>query len=256
MDYPFVYVASLMRTGSTLIQELLTEVPYSFIFHEPQLCRNKFNIKEIFLTDIKKYGIDISSMMKARGLSFFAEYVVPLLEKHILQIGVKEIENGSWERYLEYFPNTKIILVGRDPRDIYISIYYWFKRKRTNLWKDGRKLSPQVLLEGLAKDFNRQKEMFKTGKAFKLKYEDLCENPNTISEVKKFIKSPLPGIGNIGGFLSNNPKRMNEYDVHGNKMTLKRIERWKEESDKELLEDVFRFFNLMSEYCNFWRYEK
>jgi hypothetical protein len=253
IEYPFVYIASLMRTGSTVAQEALTKLPYSFIFHEPQLCRSKFNIKQRFLDEL---DIDVKSLMNPPTIEVFATRVVPKLKQSIKQIGVKEIENAGWRNYVKYFPNIKIILMGRNPRDIYISIHYWFARKKTDKWKDGRILTPKVLCQALSKDFEMQKNMYTEYKAVKVRYENLCLDTKEVVEyMKKFVNSPIPDIGEVGGFLSNNPKRIGEYELHGNEITNNRVFRWKRETDKELVKKAHIFHELMEDYCNFWGYK-
>jgi len=169
MEKPFVYIASLMRTGSTLLQEALTELPHSFIFHEPEFCRNKFNMKKRFIKELNELiGIDIHVLMKNPNVKTLVNKVLPLMEPHIKQVGVKEIENEGWENYINNIPNIKIIIIGRDPRSLYVSIHNWFKRKGVNKWKDGRPFNPEVLFEGLKSDINIQIEMFKNSMLIKL----------------------------------------------------------------------------------------
>jgi len=58
----------------------------------------------------------------------------------------------------------------------------------------------------------------------------------------------------VGGFLSNNPKRINEFYEHGFEITIKKIESWKDIDDKLLLKNINTFNNLMDEYREFWGY--
>ena len=253
INYPFIYIASLMRTGSTVVQEALTERPYSYIFHEPQLCRNQFAIKDKYLKEVKDFNI--RKLLRPPTTENFAKNVVPKMKRKIKQIGVKEIENRGWKNYVKYFPDLKIILTGRDPRDIYISVHYWFAKKKTNKWKNGRVLTPKVLFEGLNKDFQMQKEMHKEYGAIKIKYEDLCLHPEeTLKIMKEFVNSPIPNVGKIGSFLSNNPKRLWEYELHKEEITNSRVNRWRRETDKQLVKRANKFFGLMNEYREFWNY--
>lgn len=243
-----------MRTGSTVVQEVLTELPYSYIFHEPQLCRNRFAIKDKFLKDVKHF--EIKKMLRPPTMKNFAGKVVPKMKGKIKQIGVKEIENAGWRNYIKHFPDTKIILTGRNPRDIYISIHYWFARKKSNKWKNGRVLTPKVLFEGLNKDFQMQKIMRLEYKAAKVRYEDLCLYPDiTLEGIKKYVNSPIPNLGKVGHFLSNNPKRIGEHQLHKGVITKSRVCRWKRETDKQLVKKANKFYELMGEYCEFWGYK-
>lgn len=51
---PFIYIAAFVRSGSTLLQEMLTYLPYSYIFHEPSFHRKKIQNKSLFEGDLKK----------------------------------------------------------------------------------------------------------------------------------------------------------------------------------------------------------
>ena len=250
-NYPFVYIASLMRSGSTMMQESLTKVPFSFIFCEPKFGKKMFKISPRFLKDLP---FDIRPLLNPPCIRTFAENVVPKLKGKISQVGIKEIRNAGWREYLKYFPDMRFVLTGRDPRDIYISANDWFAN-RVNQLKRGGILIPERLLSDVINEVKSQKEMFKTGKAIQVRYEDLCENPDSVMlDVKKFINSPIPNIGNIGGYLSLNQKRVSEFERHGKIITSLRIGRWKTVCDKALRLRAKKFYNLMSEYREFWKY--
>jgi hypothetical protein len=250
MKYPFIFISSLMRSGSTLVQEIFTEIPYSFIFHEPKLHSNLFNVNNKHLSEILKLGINIKSILKPPSLRKFKDEVIPMLEKYIMQIGIKEIINTNWENYIEIFPNTKVILLGRDPRDLYISIYEWKSRARRI-----SQLQPKTM--NMLKDqMKNQPLIFKNASTLKVKYEDLCLNKEeTILKMKEFVKSPIPKSGKVGGFLSSFSKRKNEYIKHGDEITTNSIGRWRNE-EKRLVKQANRFFNDVSDYCDFWGYKK
>jgi len=168
-----------------------------------------------------------------------------------MQIGVKEVGNRGWKNYLKHFSNIKIIITGRDPRDLYISVYYWENKGRPK----PKPLSTRRLAF-LRNNIERQADIFKTGQAIKVKYEDLCCNPEeTIYEMKKFINSPIPDIGEIGQFMGRAPKRKREYGLHGNSITTKHVNRWQEEPNKSLVKLANDFFDSVPDYCEFWGYK-
>ena len=251
-EYPFVYIGSLMRTGSTVMQECLTKVPFSFIFCEPKFGQKIFKIDPKFLTDLP---FNVRLYLKPPSVEMLAKKLMPKLKGKIAQVGVKEIKNNGWRDYLKYFSDVRFVLTGRNPRDIYLSVNDWVALRNPHAWKRGGILIPELLFSAVNMDFIRQKQMFKAGKAMRVKYEEFCKDPDTIlSNVKEFVKSPIPNIGEIGGYTSVNPKRGAEYRRHGKKITSLRINRWKKEPDKQLVLRAEKFANLMSDYCNFWGY--
>jgi hypothetical protein len=230
--------------------EILTELPYSFIFHEPALCNNKFNTKRKNLKRILELGIDVNLILNPPSLIKFKQDVIPVLKKNVMQIGVKEVWSTHWKNYLKVFPDTRIIIIGRDPRDLYISICYWRNRLQP------KRLSPRRA-KLLKAQINIQKEMFNTGSAIKVRYEDLCNNQEeTILKIKEFVNSPIPDTGKIGAFLSTLSKRKREYEQHGNEITTSSIGRWKTESNKNIVRWANKYFDSIPEYCDFWGYEK
>lgn len=52
-SHPFIYIASLMRTGSNVLIEALTQIPYAFVFREPHLGKNYFRLKQ---DDVARFG--------------------------------------------------------------------------------------------------------------------------------------------------------------------------------------------------------
>jgi len=178
---------------------------------------------------------------------------MPKLESRISQIGVKEIFHTGWEMYSRHFPEMRVILLGRDPRDIYISLYHRWKNG-TAAWSGS--YTPERVANYLRREFRRQLQMLNTARCFKVRYEDLCQGSEIYNRIKEFADSPIRGIGEVGIFNKANQARINEYQLHGDAITARRVYRWKQEKDKALLANAQKVFDLMPEYCSFWGYEK
>lgn len=255
-EFPFIYISSIMRTGSTVLQEALTQYPNSYIFHEPLFSQNKFEIPNNFLNDLEeKTKINISNELKNPSVKNLSKLIPKL---GIKQIGIKEIIHSNWKEYLKYFPNIKFILTGRNPKDLYLSIYRWHHDKNGKNIKMFRKklYSLYTIINEINKDFEMQKEIHNTGKSIVIKYENLCNDPiGTLSYIKDFIDSPIQSkTGEIGLFLKNHKKRINEYNIHKGKITKNKIGEWKTIKDSKLLNDILIFDNKMKDYKNFWGY--
>lgn len=270
LRYPFIYIASLPRTGSTLLSEILTQLPYSFILHEPHLGKNyfafqandqaKLNPHNVNLAQFGKYRLPLAFLFRRlRVLGYRQDYMMrefknelmPELTKNILQIGVKEIKNTGWQNYVCHFPEMKVIMTGRDPRDIYISMFKKWKRG-SMAWKGT--FSPETVAANLRVEFQHQMSLHAAADTMLVRYEDLCTDLELLQKVKAFVNSPIPNIGDVGSFVANHPRRVNEHNLHGSQITEKRVNRWKQETDEKLLEDAYALFNLMEHYCEFWQY--
>lgn len=257
---PFIYIASLIRTGSTVLSEALTLLPYSFIFLEPNLGKDRFSIKKRDAGMFLKHGIDLEAFKKNWSenkqkyiIESFKRELMPHLASCVSQIGVKEIHHDGWRKYRQHFPEMKFLLTGRDPRDIYISLYYRMKSGKGNF---PGIFCPEAVANDLNQEFQRQIEMDKENDCLKIRYEDLCTNEKIFDKILSFVESEIPAIGAVGNFNALNPKRQDEYELHGGHITTKRVNRRHHEPDKNLVMEAQRTFDLMPEYCKFWDYKK
>ena len=263
MERPFIYIAGLRRSGSTVLSEALTALPYSFIFREPRVAENRFSVHASDAELFAEYGVDLPDFERRwwskRKLipEAFKNELLPRLLSLVGQIGVKEIRHDRWRRLFRLFPDMKILLTARDPRDIYLSLHYKVKNdnvKWSGIFSPTGEFCPEAVAEGLNDEFREQLAMFETAACLKVKYEDFCTQPVLFEQVKVFVGSAIGRVGEVGAFNSANPMRLNEYALHGNAITEQRINRWKTETDEKLLAEAQRTFDLMPDYCRFWEY--
>ena len=122
MEKPFVYVAALRRTGSTMLCEGLTKMPYCVVLNEPNFADKAAIIREHERNLLEEAGIDVEAFL-SRWSGWRRRFImqgvrrdlVPKLSSVIQQFGVKEIFNDNWTRYQRAFPNMRTILTARDP---------------------------------------------------------------------------------------------------------------------------------------------
>lgn len=270
---PFIYIAALMRTGSTVISEALTQLPYAYIFREPHIGKNDFRPKSEDIERLSQYGIHLEQFLRFRKLYAFLQrrlhrfgyrqdYMVRLLKHELMpqfveketQIGIKEIRNTGWENYLRHFPDMKVIVTGRDPRDIYLSTYYGWQKGLTGRY---RSITPEIIAQDLKSEFEMQQQIIEAAEEYYLiRYEDLCTDSALTHKLLAFVESPIPERGQIGQFNKRHPNRKHEYRLHGDKITDKRVKRWRRENDARRVEEAYWVFDHMREYTDFWNYER
>jgi len=158
----------------------------------------------------------------------------------------------GWQNYVRHFPNMKTIITSRNPRDIYISMYKRYHQK-TLQWHDP--FTPQTVAQFLTTQFDMQLGLRGATDSFLVRYEDFCTDPSVFTNIKLFVNSPLSKTGDVGSFVATQPRRKSEHYIHGGQITMKRVERWKSETDSHLLADAHKLFDLMPQYCEFWKYE-
>ena len=250
---PFIYIASLRRTGSKLISEALSLYPYSFIFREPRLGSGRFKARPVDVEILGNHGVDprtfqhrITGVERGLAPEHFRKVVLPELLRVFFQIGIKEIRHKQWRNVHKAFPDMRVILTGRDPRDIYLSLYHKFIERR----KPHVPITPETVAQDLEREFWYQLEMFDTLKCLKVRYEDFCTNSELFGSIKAFVESDIPGIGMIGQLSKF------DYLIHGYTLTDKRVCRWKNEPDKRILSEAQQVFDYLQDYCKFWEYRQ
>ncbi len=253
-----------------MLSEALTAWPYAFIIREPDLGKNILTLRPGDREFLLQQGIDIDAFVRYRQkwaflqrrlrwagyrqdymIRAFKTDLLPELYQQVTQVGVKEVHNLGWDRYLKHFPEMRVIVVARDPRDIYISNY---KRQRQNMVPYNQ-MKPAAIASKLNQEWVMQQQIAKQTSCYWIRYEDLCLCPELIHDIKTFVDSPVRVIGEIGQFISKHPDRRHEHEVHGSKISEQSVQWWKKESDEMLVESAQKVFAFMPEYCDFWGYE-
>ena len=247
---PFIYIAGLQRTGSTLIQELLTEKGKCFFFHEPWFGSGLFENYKTSVEILNEWGLqgeNLLSMNVSLPLTFWK------LSRVIPQIGIKEIRHQGWEMYLNMFDDIRWIVLAREPRDIYVSSHYFLQR--TNVWKPRfPPFSPKGLFQELQPDIDRQIEICQTQpQVMRVKYEEFARSVDTITNIRQFTESDVGG-NTVGSFHKRLGRGDYELHIHNGTISGKQVNRWERETDIELINNFNEFYELMKDYREFWGY--
>ena len=254
-----------------MLSELLSQLPYAFMFHELNMGRNFFTFKPSDAVQLEKQGISLPRFQKRHRkiasaarrlarfgllqrymLASFKREIVASLSRTGVQAGVKEIRHEGWEHYLPLFPDMKVIMLGRDPRDIYISFHRMNQRGALG-WR--KPFNPEMVAALYNEEFARLFRMQVKTESRCIRYEDLCTDPRVLETIKAFCRSPIPDLGQLGSFTTQYQKRKNEYEKHSGQVSSKSIERWRTEEDQALVADAHRFFELVPDFVRFWGYE-
>lgn len=252
-----VFIAGLRSSGSTLLSELLTELPRSFVFREPALLRGRLILKDDDVERLLPYGIDLRGVeqTRERGDSAvrartFREQVLEPASAVLDQVGFKEIRyegGGGVDGALAALGNVKVIVLARDPRDMYISLAH--RRKHESVRGLRGQFGPDAVVADVEPEIRAQARLLETHDCLPVRYEDLCRDPAVIARVRQHVGSPVQGDGAVGLFKENNRR------VHGRAMTVLRVERHSEEPDGRLVEEATEVARRLGDYCERWGYE-
>ncbi len=242
-----------------MLCEALTQLPYSIVFNEPNIGSGRFAVRNQEAELLRSVGIDLHqfirrwSMLDRRFLLFgFRRRLVPALLRRVGQVGVKEIFHADWRRVVAPFPRVRIVLTARDPRDIYLSLKTRYLAGSA-IWSG--EFTPQRVADNLNTEFLHQQDMAREFDSLRVRYEDLCVQPDLMTRVLDYVDSDIREIGELGSFLRGDPKRVAEGRMHGGAITDKRVARWRQESGNVAAE-AQQVFDLMDEYREYWKYGK
>ena len=278
MKRPFLYSAGLIRTGSTVLSEALSEPGVAHVFREPRLGTNRIVLRDADRDELARLGIDADAVlawprvvMRAfRAVGFgghpgggagegrlsgyaarvFRDQIVGPLKGRLQQVGIKEVRHDGWEHVVQAFPGLQCVAIGRDPRDIYLS-------HRSRVLARGNALpSPQQVADGLLRQFRLQRELIEATGASMIRYEDVCSDPAVLDRVREHVQSPVRGTGAVGQFTSTQSLRRGEAALHGGLLTSQRVARWTREPDREALAAAHEVFDRLEAYVEFWGYTR
>jgi hypothetical protein len=242
-----------------MLCDALTQLPSSLVFNEPNLAQHRMIVRRREAEILAEVGVDLhafarrwSGLRRWWVLSAFARELLPRLEGVVAQVGVKEIFNTHWRRYQRQFPDLRILLTARDPRDIFLSLQ---RRHASGLAIWSGPFTPERVAQSLNREFRAQLEMQTSAPCLRVRYEDLCQDPARFEEIKAFVGNETLTMGSIGRFQASEPRRAGEHEVHRGSITDRQVGRWRRETDAGLRQEAQQVFDRMPEYCDFWGYE-
>lgn len=251
---PFIYVASLRRTGSRLIAHELSQWPAADVLLEPGVARGRFSPKPEEVDRYAALGIDLEAHRGAVQAAapedcvrLFRDELLPRMQEHVGQVGIKEIHHERWEDVMNAFPEARVVVTARDPRDIYLSLFHKSTRRRRPLRLHGP-FSPSVVAEDLDRDFAFLRGIMDRARCHLVRYEDYCSHPEERLRLRRFVGSRIEGDGDLARLGTHDQAR------HGTSVTSRSVARWRDEPDPRLRAEAEETFQRMEAYRAFWGY--
>jgi hypothetical protein len=236
-----------------MLAEVLSRPPESFLFCELGLNQGRSILWE---GDVKRaQEIDPAfDSMKMRGQGQF-KYFKNWGESNKFDVyGTKEIAHHWWPQHYNIWPDQKIIFLGRDPKDIFISMM-----DRTEVKKIEQ---PHNFTSRCHAIWNQMKQMMITMKnagkndnLLFLRYEDFVAQPEKINAFISDWLNISPVMGKTGSYLDKNQWRKYEHEKHGNEVSQKSTSRFAK-ADNDMKVRALQFEKSLGDYNTFWGYKK
>lgn len=254
---PIVVIAAVRSTGSTLLSEMLTELPRAFVFREPGLFGGRLVLKDADLDRLLAHGIDLRGVTQRRDRGdpvqrarAFREQVAASALDVAEQVGIKEIRYFGGTHTLDVLDelgDVRVVVLARDPRDIYISLAH--KAQNGRVARVPGEFGPAAMLAEYRRDLAPQAALMDAVACLPVRYEDLCRDPAVIAEVRRFVGSPVTGDGEVGSF------KPQHRELHGPAPTSLRVARHATEPDERIVAEAVEFARGLGDYCERWGYD-
>jgi hypothetical protein len=246
---PTIVIAAVRRTGSTMLSEALTSLPTTFVYREPALFLGEVRLKDRDVAVLREHGLDVRRAKwweHRRDARTAARWFVKHVQRPSLrvmeQVGIKEIRYGpGWSQAVDVLGDIRVVSLLRDPRDIYLSL----AERRARLPDPSTfELSPASLASELDFALSAQAALELRAPSMRVRYEDLCTDPEVLAQVLAFVESPLSEPGRFGAFTRS------PIDY----VTTSKVARWRNEPDEQLAREAHEVIERLSSHCERWGY--
>lgn len=185
----YFLITAMPKSGTTWVQRICRAHPQMHCRAEDQFTKFWSNINELVnqynnLVDLRDQQRDrqgIESLTRNDGVKLFYAMIRITLDKAPGQLdwsGIKDLTLSA-KGFLRMLPDSRVVNVIRDPRDIAISAWAHGRRIATEQRTDPERVSDEFLVD-TARHWQTQLRLAETvrtespGRSFDIRYEDLA----------------------------------------------------------------------------------
>lgn len=254
-----IVLYGIMRSGTTLISDLLSIKNESIIFHEPDILQTIYqqdfaenNEYNKILKVLKESGLDtgLLPIWNKNDYPTFVQYFDAILYPFLSDFnikGAKIIDFNDWKGFLAAFRPEKILLTVRDIRDVVLSAID-LALTINNLVVDEYWIEIKVL------ESCRQLIAMSKLPCMAVRYEDLCTNPDVPRKIASFFQMQSLGTEriNIDRLMTF---RKYEIEKHGRAVSSKSVNRHEKEPFGFVLSLAETIWRRCPEYSENFQYK-
>jgi hypothetical protein len=255
-----IAICGPLRSGTTLLADLLTVPGKSLVISEPDLhvawhARTVARLQKLYADA----GLDVAAEPPERtgkqqtDVTWFSENIVPQLERLDLW-GVKQVDFHHWERLFKRFPPRRLVLVSRDLRDFAISSLDLIGRSLV-AFPGGKLLRDEAwVLARLASDMHEMDALAKLPHLH-LRYEDFVAEEEARERLRRFSGVPVFGEDRFN-LEDENPMRAGwEKDKHQGRISNAAVGRYAAEPDGPAKARATRLWRVLEPFARQFGHE-
>jgi hypothetical protein len=253
-----VAVMGLMRTGTTLVCDLLTVKGRSLVISEPNLFGRWDPPLQAKLHQLyRDFGLELGEAPPAgrypTNVEYFDEAILRQL-KPLQFWGAKYVDLAGWRRLFRTYRPRKLILCVRDLRAVTISALELINRMGL-VFGDGRHLRDEAwVFARLAYSVHELMAM-RLLPHMVLRYEDLVGDPATLERLAAFVGLDTLGEDRFNLMIESGRRSKWELWKHGTEITKKALDRFDDEPAGPMRSMAERLWRLLPEYSLAFGYD-
>lgn len=252
-------VMGMMRSGTTLVADLLTVPGRSLVLNEPYLLdRWSPDLQEKLDALYRGFGLEVPPPGKrarhALNQGHFLAEILPQLRRLGCQWGAKYADLHSWRRTFAAYRPRKLIITARDLRDVFLSGLELLNRARL-LFNDARHLRDEAWLFAFIAATVHELMALRREPHLVIRYEDLVGDPATRARLAEHAGLDRLGTGRLN-LDRHGPDRAGwERAKHGDAITRNSLGRFEQEPAGPMRAHAERLWRMFPEYAEAFRYE-
>jgi hypothetical protein len=249
-----VAVMGLMRTGTTLVSDLLTVRNKSLVFSEPDLFSSYDRVLCGRMQQLAHdFGLDVPDKLPAadayaRNIDHFDATFADELKK--LEFwGVKYVNPIGWRRLFQLYRPQKLILCVRDLRAVTVSALELTNRMRL-VFHDGRHRRDEAWVYARICYTVHEIMAMRALPHMVLRYEDLVSDPATLDRLRDYVGLDELGTERLNLLIERASRSQWEMKKHGStgEVSDKALDRFEKEPDGPVRNLAERVWRLLGEY--------
>lgn len=253
-----VAVMGPMRSGTTLVADLLTVRGRSLVLSEPNLLGAWHpTLASAIHRLVTDFGIEVppppTEKPPTRIYNYFDRAILPELQGLDFW-GVKYVDLFGWQQLFQRYQPRKLILCVRDLREVAVSSIELAERMKLGFPGGAHMRDEAWILTRLAHSVHELLAMRRLPH-FVLRYEDLVEDPKVRERLADYVGLDELGTERLNLTIERDSRHSWESRKHGSGVTKKALGRFEREPPGPVRNLAERVWRLLGEYSVAFDYD-
>jgi hypothetical protein len=251
-------VYGMMRSGTTLVCDLLTVPDRSLIFNEPMILEGwpDAKVKEMHAV-AQAFGLTVDGEPPTKeAFGTFAGYFDRALGGQLADLdnwGVKEVHFNYWRALLDQYQPEKLVLCVRDIRDIALSALD-LVRGSMLAFPGGKRLRDEAWLVARLRHDVHEILALRQHPHFLSRYEEVTQSPETQKGLAAYVGLETFGRGTVNRKTAAGASRLRELEKHGEGISNRSVGRHESEGAGPALALASHIWQSLPEYSEVFGY--